>query len=97
MLQAIIVFFGAGTIKPNFNIHDVVAAQAARSALTLTVRQTELVIAFVDQFPMLTTKQLDYICWKQLYNVRLVGGHLTSQGLCEIKLIRSGMNSKRSK
>lgn len=91
------MFFGAGTIKPNFDIHDVLAAQAARSALTLTVRQVKLVIALVDQFPMMTTKQLDYICWKQLYDIRSVGGHLTTEGVSKIKLIRSGMNSKRIK
>ena len=95
LLQSIIVFLGVGTIKPSFNINDVVAAQAARSALVLIVRQTNVVIQFVDEFPMFTTKQLDYECWKQLYDIRQAGLHLKPEGVVLINQIRSTMNSKR--
>lgn len=95
LLQAIILFLGVGSIKPKFDIHDVSAAQAVRPAIVLVVRQTDIVISFVDKYPMLTTKQLDYECWKQLYELRKAGMHLTPEGLILINQIRSGMNSKR--
>lgn len=95
LLQSIILFLGVGTIKPNFNINDVVAAQAARSALVLTVRQTDVVIRFVDEYPMLTTKQQDYECWKKVYEIRQAGLHLKPEGVAMINKIRATMNSKR--
>lgn len=60
LLQAIIVFLGIGTLKPNFNIHDPVEIQEKRLTAKVIVRQTGQVIDFVTLYPMLTQKCLDF-------------------------------------
>jgi hypothetical protein len=86
---------GIGTIKPNYDIHNVDEVKASRPASVLIIRQTEAVIKFVDSYPMMTTKSLDYACWKQLYELRSNQQHLNPTGLALIKQIRDQMNSKR--
>lgn len=94
-MKAIIDLLGIGQIKPNFDIYDPVVAQEMRSTAKVIVRQTGKIVEFVDKYPMMTRKRLDYECWKQLYDLKLRKLHLTEQGLVQIQVIRAQMNSKR--
>jgi hypothetical protein len=46
---------------------------------------------------MLTRKNLDYIAWKKIVNIKKIGGHKTIEGSSLILQILSEMNSKRDK
>lgn len=95
LLQAIINYLGIGQIKPKYNITDPKEVQASRAQSVLIVRQTASIIEFVDKNPMLTRKHLDYLCWKELYELREAKLHLTAEGAQRVKEIQSRMNSKR--
>lgn len=60
LLNAIKVYLGVGTIKPNYDIFNIVAAKESRPVSVLVVRQTATIIEFVNRHPMLTTKSLNY-------------------------------------
>lgn len=84
-----------GNIKPKFDINDPVEIQTMRSTCVLVVRETAKVIEFVNKYPIMTAKRIDFECWEQLYNLKLQKLHLTNEGLARIQTIRSTMNSKR--
>ena len=95
LLQAIITYLGVGQIKPKYDINNLDEVKASRSQSVLVVRQTSTIIDFVDTNPMMTRKHLDYLCWKELYELRECKIHLTPEGIQKVKDIQSRMNSKR--
>ena len=58
-------------------------------------RDVSTIINFVDQYPMLTTKHLDYLDWKKIVELKNSGAHKTKEGLDLILQTISKMNSKR--
>ena len=86
---------GAGYIKPKYNYLDLQESLQTRSMSRFILRNTNLIINFVDQYPMLTRKQLDYLNWKEIVGLKNEGCHKTEEGLNLIKNIINNMNSKR--
>ena len=54
-----------------------------------------IIIAYLDKFPLFSSKRLNYCDWKLCYNMMIDKQHLTSEGRSKIKTIKAGMNSKR--
>jgi hypothetical protein len=54
-----------------------------------------IIIPFFNQYPIFGTKYLDYLDWCKIANLMNLGSHLTSEGLGEIRKIKSGMNKNR--
>jgi hypothetical protein len=60
-------------------------------------RDTKNIIDFVDKYPMLIRKHLDYLDWKKIVNLKSNGAHKTKEGL-DLKIrIKYQMKSKRKK
>lgn len=95
VLEAIKVFFGAGYIKPKFDTNDINASFNSRSVSRFVINQEDKVIAFVDKYPMFTRKQLDYLDWKQLVELKSAKAHYTKDGVALMQKIKSGMNNGR--
>ena len=95
VLLALKKFFDGGYIKPKYNFYDLVECKNSRSVNRFVLRNTEKIIKFVDQHPMLTRKHLDYVDWKKIVELKNTGLHKTVEGLALISLILSRMNSKR--
>nr|YP_009364315.1 GIY-YIG/LAGLIDADG [Ophiocordyceps sinensis]ARF03384.1 GIY-YIG/LAGLIDADG [Ophiocordyceps sinensis] len=57
---------------------------------------TDKIIPFFDKYPILGVKSLEYNDFKLVSNVMKNKGHLTIEGLNQIKQIQSGMNTNRS-
>lgn len=84
-----------GSIKPKFDINDPIEIQTMKSTCVLVVRDTAEVIEFVNKYPMMTSKRLDFECWVRLHGFKSQKLHLTNEGLAQIEAVRSTMNSKR--
>jgi LAGLIDADG endonuclease len=95
ILLAIMKFFNGGYIKPKYNFNDILECKNSRSVNRYILRDTETIIKFVVQYPMLTRKYLDYIDWKKIVELKNSGAHKTEEGLNLMKEILSKMNSKR--
>jgi hypothetical protein len=54
-----------------------------------------IIIAYLEKFPLFSSKRLNYCDWKLCYNMMINKQHLTSEGRSKIKTIKAGMNSKR--
>lgn len=52
-------------------------------------------IPFLNEYPLLGTKQYDYLDFVQIAELIKSKAHLTDEGLKKIKLIQSNMNKKR--
>lgn len=95
ILLAIKKHFGGGYIKPKYNFFDIYECKNSRSVNRFIFRNTDQIIKFVDNYPMLTRKQLDYLDWKKIVELKKSGAHKTVEGLELIKKILSNMNSTR--
>lgn len=65
ILLAIKKFFGGGYIKPKYNISNIIECKNSRSVNRYIFRDTKAIINFVDNYPMLNRKHLDYLDWKK--------------------------------
>lgn len=88
-------FFNGGYIKPKYNYDDLCECLKSRSLNRYILRNTDTIIQFVDKYPMLTRKQLDYLDWKRIVELKSTGHHKTEEGLALIKEIISKVNSGR--
>ena len=64
VLNARIDYFSIGYLKPKYYIYSLQESKNYRFISRARFNQYEAVIAFVDKYPMLTRKHLDYMDWK---------------------------------
>lgn len=53
------------------------------------------IVPFFDQYFIQGVKSLDFVDFKRASNIMKSGGHLTLEGLEQIRKIKEGMNSRR--
>lgn len=95
VLLAIKNFFNGGYLKPKYDVFNFNECKISRSVNRFIFRDTDKIINFIDKYPLLTRKQLDYLDWKQIVNLKNEGAHKTAEGLKLMKEIQSKMNSSR--
>jgi LAGLIDADG endonuclease len=95
VLQYIQNFFGFGYIKPKYDITCFEDAKNVRSVNRYVIQQSSKVIEFIDKYPLLTRKSLDYQDWKKLIELKKNKAHLTESGRAEILFIKNSMNKSR--
>lgn len=54
-----------------------------------------IIVPFFDKYPLRGTKHLDYLDWVKGLGIIKNKGHLTLEGLCEIRLIKNNSNTGR--
>lgn len=91
VLNAIIKYLGIGYLKPKYDILSLKECKNSRIVSRAVFNQFDLIINFVDKYPMLTRKQLDYIDWKEIIERRPPSAgdvHRPSSGGCdELKIL----------
>jgi len=95
ILLAIKQFFNAGYIKPKYNMSSITECLNSRSVNRFIIRDTKVIIDFVNKYPMLTRKQLDFLDWLKIVEIKNKGEHKNPEGIAQILRIKSSMNSKR--
>ena len=95
VLVAIRDFFGVGYIKPKYNIESLYESKKSRSVSRLIINQSDKVIEFFDKYPLFTRKNLDYLDWKKILQLKGEGIHKTLEGKEEMLKIKKGMNLGR--
>lgn len=55
-----------------------------------------IIINYFDNFPLYSSKHLDYLDWKKAAELILNNKHYTEEGIKEINIIRNKMNLKRT-
>jgi len=96
ILLAIKNFFNGGYIKPKYEFNSIIECKESRSVNRFILRDSIKIIEFVNNFPMLTQKQLDYLDWKTIVELKNSGSHKSPEGFNLIKEIKANMNSKRN-
>lgn len=90
-LFAIREFFGKGNVRFD---------DANKNYLRFEIKSHEAIIQqiipFFEKYPLLTSKQLNYLDFKKVAELIQEGRHLTEEGILEIKKIKAGMNTGRS-
>ena len=61
ILNALVLFFGFGYLKPKYNINDINEVKDSRIVNRFVINQYSVVIDFLDKYPLLTRKYLDYV------------------------------------
>ena len=97
VLAAIKAFFGKGYLKPKYNTTSLEEVlKLSRTTTILWIRQSDIVINFIDNYPLFTTKRLDYFDWKEIISLKDSKAYTTEEGLNKIKQLKLGMNSGRA-
>jgi len=90
-LFAIREFFGKGNIRFN---------DSNKENLRFEIKSHEaafqIIVPFFEKYPLLTSKQLNFLDFKRVAVMVQEGRHLTEEGILEIQRIKSGMNSRRT-
>lgn len=95
LLEIIKNFMNSGYIKPKFNIYDFVETINSRNVSRYVNGQENMIIDFIDKYPLETSKDLDYKDWKRLINIKEQGLHKTIEGRETIIEIKSKINKGR--
>lgn len=95
VLYRIKKFFNMGYLKPKYDINNIDAAKSSRSVNRYILLQYSTVIEFVNKYPMLTCKHLDYEDWKKLIELKDKKAYKTSEGSLEMWKIKNSMNRQR--
>jgi len=95
VLLAIKQFFNGGYIKPKYNMSSINECLNSRSVNRFIIRDTKNIIDFVNNYPLLTRKQLDFLDWKEIVELKNKGEHKNPEGIAQILKIKASMNSKR--
>lgn len=95
ILIAIKQFFNGGYIKPKYNVSSITECQESRSVNRFILRDTNKIIEFVNKYPMLTRKHLDYLDWKTIVELKNNGEYKSPEGLAKIQEIKGRMNTNR--
>jgi len=95
VLLAIKKSFNGGYLKPKYNVNDIYECKNSRSVNRYIFRDTNKIIQFVEKYPLLTRKHLDFLDWKKIVELKNDGAHKTLEGLDLMKHIKSKMNSMR--
>jgi len=96
ILLAIKNFFDGGYIKPKYNVNSIDECKESRSVNRFILRDSNKIVEFVNKFPMLTQKQLDFLDWKTIVELKNNGSHKSPEGFNLIKEIKARMNTKRN-
>lgn len=59
--KLLLIFFGHGYLKPKYDIDSLEAAKSSRIVNRYVVNQHSVITEFIDKYPMLTRKHLDYL------------------------------------
>ena len=95
VLKAIIEYFGIGYLKPKYDIFSLKDSKNSRDVSRAVFNQDEVIIKFVDKYPMLTCKQLDYLDWKEIIRLKNQGAHKIEEGKQKMIELKLGMNRGR--
>lgn len=95
VLKAIIEYFGIGYLKPKYDIFSLKDSINSRDVSRAIFNQYEVIIKFVDKYPMLTCKQLDYLDWKEIIMLKNKDAHKTEEGKFIMLELKLGMNRGR--
>jgi hypothetical protein len=63
---------------------------------TNNIAANQLLISYLDRFPLFGTKYLDYLDWVKAFSIYVEGYHYSEHGINEIVKIKSHMNDKRT-
>lgn len=95
ILQAIIKYMGIGYLKPKLDINSLEQSKESRSVTRAVFNGYQTIIDFVDKYPMLTRKHLDYLDWKEIISLKTKGLHKTVEGKENMLSLKLGMNRGR--
>ena len=95
VLRAIVEYFGIGYLKPKYDIFSLEDSKNSRDVSRAVFNQFEVIIKFVDEYPMLTCKQLDYLDWKEIIRLKNQGAHKIEEGKQKMIELKLGMNRGR--
>jgi hypothetical protein len=56
----------------------------------------KIIINYLDKYPLLSSKNLDYKDWKEIVLLMFENKHYTEKGISKTELVRSCMNTKRT-
>ena len=64
--------------------------------MTCNLKSNGLVCNYFDQYPLFSSKRLNYIDWRHVHQLMVTKNHLTSEGRADYLRIKSNFNQNRT-
>jgi hypothetical protein len=91
LMELLIKYLGCGQIEKHSK------NPAVALVITKFVHNTEKIIPFFENYPLVGVKKLDFKDWCKISQLMTQGSNLTNEGLNLISSIKAGMNRSREK
>jgi hypothetical protein len=89
LINSLVTFFDCGRVEPYYQ------GPAVNFVVSKLSDITEKIIPFFEAYPLIGTKAKNFEDFKKIASLMESKAHLTKEGLEEIRMIKSGMNSLR--
>jgi hypothetical protein len=76
-------------IKPNY-------IELSYEVRTTKKSSCDLLINYLIKFPLFSSKNQDFLNWKEFHNIRISKAYKTSEGASKIITLKNSMNTKRT-
>lgn len=90
-LYAIKEYFGCGVVKT-----DNKQTNTLKYQISSYKEINSILIPFLDKYPLLTSKRLNYLTFKKAINMMLNKEHLTVEGINKLQVLSQSMNKNRT-
>lgn len=91
LIKSLITYFGCGGLSEN------IKGSCAHFIVTKFAWENyEKIIPFFSEYKIIGEKSKDFKDWCAIAQIIKTGGHLTPKGLDQIRIIKAGMNQRRS-
>lgn len=80
------------SLKSQWGVGNIYSHKDTCQYIVNSVEDLGIVIEHMDKFPLLTQKYVDFLLFKQAFEMIILKKHLTSEGLQELVKIKASMN-----
>lgn len=95
ILRIIKEYLQSGYLKPKFDTASFMETTGSRHTSRFVTNEESKVLSFIDKYPLVTTKQLDFQDWKKLISMKQEKLYKTEEGYSSMRSIKNAINSGR--
>lgn len=83
------------------NVVEIIRIKSDYTELAYEVRTTkksscDILINYLTKFPLFSSKNLDFLDWKEFHKIRITKAYKTSKGTSKLISLKNSMNTKRT-
>jgi hypothetical protein len=95
-MNEIKIYLNISNVRFNKRIRINKAIELNYEIRTLKKESNQILINYLTKYPIFSSKYLEYINWKEIYNIKVNKENNTIEGTNRLVLLKSSKNNKRT-